>query len=380
MALPLLALNGLGLANPYVGQGVVALRIVEGLQRRGLPFKVLAPPDFHALRDLLQPGEFEPVETRPPHGHELLAHPWRMQAVARHVCRHFPDALFHSASPFWSWSLPRVRVVTLHDCIYRTFRAYLGRFWLRRVQVEATERWAARGQLVLTDSHFSAAELAEKAGVPAERIAVLYPWVDDRSRAAVEPADLAALRARLGLPERFWLYVGGYDYRKNVEVLIRAHARLLAGGVAVPPLALAGRLPPEPRTEVWCDVRATLREVGRPEMYLLPGLIDHADLPNLYRAAELLVYPSRMEGFGLPPAEAMAVGTPVLVADNSSLPEVVRRPECRFAGSDEAALAERLRAACADPAAFHCPLPDEFTEAVGLPRYLELLEQALRTK
>lgn len=376
MSAPLLVLNGLGLANPFVGQGVYALRIVEALQRRGHPFKVVAPASFSALRALLAPEQFEALPGEPPHGHELISHPWRMQQVAGHVRRHFPAAVFHSPSPFWSLRAPARSVVTLHDCIYRTFRAYLGKFLVRRLLVEATERWAARARLVLTDSQFSARELSALAGVPAERIAVLYPWVDQRSFAPRDEGRIATLRWRLNLPERFWLYLGGYDFRKNVERLIAAHAALAARRPGIPPLVLAGRIPPPGAGPLHCNVHGVLGAVAQPENFLLPGLIEHADLPDLYRAAELLVYPSLMEGFGLPPAEAMAVGTPVLAADNSSLPEVVRRAECRFAGEDVTALVDKLDAAADNPRQFLCPLPDEFTEDVGFPRYLALLDRA----
>ncbi len=369
---PSLVISGLGLANPFVGQGVYALRLLEGLRRRrpDLAFRVLAPASFTALRDLLTPEEFVPLAGSPPHPHELVAHPYWMNRLAARAQRDFPDAVFHSPSPFWALAQPARSIVTLHDCIYRTFRKYLGQFVVRRLLVEATERWAARARTVLTDSEFSATDLAERTGIPREQIRVLFPWVDERSFEPRDEARISALRERLGLPERFWLYLGGYDYRKNVEFLISSYAVLHRSHPWLPPLVLAGRIPTG-RSDVSCDVAGAIRAAGLPaDALLMPGLIEHADLPDLYRAASLLIYPSLMEGFGLPPAEAMAVGTPLLVADASSLPEVVRRSECRFDPRDESGLVARLRAAAENEGAFRCAFPPEFREDHGISAYL----------
>ncbi len=372
MSLPSLVLSGLGLANPFVGQGVYAMRLIEALQRAEIDFRVVAPLEFTTLRDLVGPSQFAELRGRPPHSHELVAHPWRMNLLAAQVRRDFPHAVFHSPSPFWSLRALGGAVVTLHDCLYRTFRAYLGQYVVRRLLTYATERWATRAGRVLTDSDYSRDQLVRLAGIPNEKIHVLYPWVDERSFAQASPAAVERLRERLQLPERFWLYVGGFDYRKNLDLLLRAYAACRRSLRDVPTLVLAGRVPPPGDTV--CDVRGTMISEGLGEHEVrLPGLIEHEDLPFLYRAASLLVYPSLMEGFGLPPAEAMAVGTPVLVSDCSSLREVVRRPECRFDPCDQLALQERLTAAHRDERAFCVPLPEEFRERFGIARYLDLV-------
>ena len=107
----------------------------------------------------------------------------------------------------------------------------------------------------------------------------------------------------------------------------------------------------------------------------MPGMIPSEDLPGLYAAASLLIYPSLYEGFGLPPVEAAAVGTPVLAADNSSLPEVVPKRKCRFDSTDPTELIALLRQAAVDPSAFISPLLPEFTEAKAMSLYREILGQ-----
>ena len=107
----------------------------------------------------------------------------------------------------------------------------------------------------------------------------------------------------------------------------------------------------------------------------LPGLIPVDELPALYRSASLLIYPSLMEGFGLPPAEAMAVGTAVLASNASSIPEVVQKTECLFDPADEESLVEKLLAAAKDETMFSASLSPAFTESYGIDRYLQLIRK-----
>jgi glycosyltransferase involved in cell wall biosynthesis len=265
-------------------------------------------------------------------------------------------------------------VVTVHDCIYRHFTDYLGRRFVRRQLIRATERYAIGAETILTDSEFSRRDVAAHVGIPPERLQVLYPWVDHRSFDPIDDATAATLRARLRLPRRFWLYVGGYDYRKNVELLIAAYTSARSDIPSLPPLVLAGKIPPAGRRAAWCDIHGAIARAGLPtEAIVLPGLIEPCDLPVLYSLAALLVYPSLMEGFGLPPAEAMAMATPVLASNASSLPEVVRLPHCRFDPNDVDELRSKLVAAASGESQFRCPLPEEFTEGFAVARYLQLL-------
>ena len=179
-------------------------------------------------------------------------------------------------------------------------------------------------------------------------------------------------RQRLGLPQKFWLYLGGYDYRKNVEFLLGAYAKAAAAR-SVPPLVLAGSIPSY-RSRFACDVFGTLKRLHLNEKQIrLPGLIPIDELPVVYKSASLLIYPSLMEGFGYPPVEAMAVGTPILASNVSSLPEVVQKMECLFDPKDENSLVEKLLVAADDEATFSARLSPSFTESYGIERYLQLI-------
>ena len=269
--------------------------------------------------------------------------------------------------------MPKKMVVTVHDCVYRHFPKYLGRWWWRKWMAVAAERFAARADLVLTDSHFSAEDLSRSAGIPREKIRVLYPWVGPEFHAQVTANATAELRARYRLPEKFWLYLGGFDYRKNVERLIEAYS-VAAKEVECLPLVLAGAIPRK-ITPPYSNIRGAIQRFGlSASQVLLPGCIASDELPALYTAASLFIYPSLCEGFGLPPAEAIVTGTPVIVAANSSLPEVVRRRECHFDGTSIAGMVTKLTLAASAPNDFRCPLPADFTERTAIPRYLALLK------
>jgi glycosyltransferase involved in cell wall biosynthesis len=365
----------LALGHPHVGQGVYSLRLIQGLLDRISEQFVVAAPSCVA-----KPGEIPAenfVQLAPPRRSrsELLRRVFSGGELLRFVAQEFPDAVFHSPSPIWGLARPARTVITLHDCIYRHFTNYNGRFYLRRLLLNATERYAAGASLVLTDSEFSRGDLITQARIPEHLVHVLYPWVANAFLRPISAESISALRLRLNLPEICWLYLGGYDHRKNVPTLLRAYAAALRSR-PLPPLVLAGAIPRRVHRST-CDVFGTLRELGlHSDQVLLPGTIGNRDLPALYKAASLFIFPSLMEGFGLPPAEAIAVGTPVLSADNSSLPEVVARKESLFDATRPAELTQKLLAAVDNADQFACTLPHQFTETFGIDRYLRLLEQA----
>lgn len=356
---------------PDVGVGVYTLRLIQALGASPYASKVTVLLPEKASVDL--PGVIRVRRVvLPKIPIPLLAHFFwatRMAAVAR---RENPAALFHSPGPWVGWGRPRRFVVTLHDSIARRFPRYQGKWLLRRAFQRAGERIAAGAEQVLTDSACSKRDLVALAGIPEKKIKIVYPWVDSSYRKDLQPE---AWLKKVGLPRGYWLYVGGYDYRKNVEFLLAAYAQLRRQADG-PPLVLAGRIPRDLRKPV-CDVHGTIRALGLTSREVLfPGFISDADLPFLYAGASLMIYPSLYEGFGLPPAEAMAVGTPVLVSDTSSLPEVVRKEECRFRPDNSPQLLEKLRLALRYPESFRCELPPEFNESMALQSYLQAIGMA----
>jgi alpha-1,3-rhamnosyl/mannosyltransferase len=182
--------------------------------------------------------------------------------------------------------------------------------------------------------------------VPAERVTAI-PLAADPAFHPQPPAAIAALRQRHGLPARFTLYLGSNKPHKNLE-------RLLAAWTALPEselLVVAG---------VWDEryprPRQLVAEHGLEHAVRFLGRVAEAELPALYSAATLFVFPSLYEGFGLPVVEALACGTPVACSDRSSLPEAAGEAARYFDPEDAGAIAlavsrlladERQRAALA---------------------------------
>ena len=123
-------------------------------------------------------------------------------------------------------------------------------------------------------------------------------------------------------PETYVLYLGGYELHKNVMTLLHAYTFVAQALGKDYPLLLAGRKP-EAVSDNYPDYDGMIARAGLSDHVRWLGYVDEADKPLLYRRASVFAFPSRREGFGLPPLEAMACGTPVVVADGGSLPEVV---------------------------------------------------------
>ncbi|MDO8837213.1 MAG: glycosyltransferase family 1 protein [Vicinamibacterales bacterium] len=218
------------------------------------------------------------------------------------------DATF-SPTPLLVPTLARVRVVTVHDL---DFLDHPERTWgeMRRDFPALVRRHVARATLVTTISHFTAGEASRRLGIPESRIVVCRPGVPEWARTAGPRPPASSLTGYI-------LFVGTLEARKNVVGLLDAYARLVARMPDAPRLALAGGRPPV--ADPGLDAR--LNGPLAPRIDAL-GYLDPAARASVYAGARLLVLPSRMEGFGLPVLEAMALGVPVVVSDRGALPEV----------------------------------------------------------
>jgi glycosyltransferase involved in cell wall biosynthesis len=198
-----------------------------------------------------------------------------------------------------------------------------------------------RANHLLTISEQTRQDLLDLLGARPEQVTVTYCGVDDAFRPH-DPAAVSAFRARHELPEQFILYVGTLEPRKNVPRLLEAYARLRRQRAA-PPLVLVGG---RGWQHAAIDARLDALELGDAVRFL--GYVPAADLPLCYNAAGVFVYPSLYEGFGLPPLEAMACGTPVVASNTSSLPEVLGDAALLVDPHDPAALADALASALSD--------------------------------
>jgi glycosyltransferase involved in cell wall biosynthesis len=156
------------------------------------------------------------------------------------------------------------------------------------------------------------------------------------------PDALARVRACYGLPERYVFCVGTIEPRKNLTTLLEAYQALRSRGFNFKLVIV------DKKGWLYKGFFRRLRELGLEGEVVFPGFIPDEDLPALYSAAELFVFPSLYKGFGLPPLEAMACGTPVIASNASSLPEVVEEAGIMVEPRDVSGLTEAMRRVLTD--------------------------------
>jgi len=298
-----IAVDGYGLARPRAGVAVYTKEILHSL--------TVDRPDCRMT-------VFLPEGVRPPETNSAIA--YRPLPGARLFGRHVqwparvralkPDAFFGPAGVLPVRDVGCPTVITVHDlAIYRNpdwfpARQPLSTGWI-------VPRSLKRADVLIAVSHNTASDLEAIFDIPPSRIAVVPEGVSTTFH-PMSAEDLADARARLKLPERFILFVSTIEPRKNLGTLLQAWAMMRDR----PDLVVVGgwgwRFEP---------IRAQMQRLG-PALHHIEGL-DPADLPAVYNLALVLAHPAWYEGFGLPPLEAMACGTPVVVSDRSSLPEVV---------------------------------------------------------
>jgi len=247
-----------------------------------------------------------------------------------------PCDLFHSPD----FALPPLDkakgVVTIHDLSFLRFPEYADP-GLRNYLKRAVPRSVDRAGRVLADSENTKSDLIELLHVPAEKISVVPAGVEPRFRPVRDTVKLNEVRERYALPQWFILAVGTIEPRKNLTRLVSAYAQLRRQTGLPHALVIAGK-------EGWLfqGIHEQVSREGLSEHVQFPGFITDEDLPALYTLADLLAFPSLYEGFGLPPLEAMACGTPVVVSNNSSLPEAVGAAALLVDAEDIEALADAM--------------------------------------
>ncbi len=307
---------------------------------------VLLGPAGDGTRPADVPGHPQALRTPFDRSNADLAKVWFEQVSFPRACRQVGANVAH-VPYFAAPLLPTVpTVVTIHDVIplllpaYRASRAARAYFAL-------VARSARRASLVITDSEASARDIVRLLRVPRERLRVIYLAADAAFRPVPPEARDGVLR-RLGLPNEYLLYLGGYDTRKNVILLLEAFARSRERLHGLP-LVLAGRLP-ERDSPFVPDPRPVIARLGIENLVILPGWVDEADKPALYSAATAFVFPSAYEGFGLPVLEALSCGTPAIIAAGSSLEEVAGPGGLVVPSGDAAALSGALEMLATDGA------------------------------
>ncbi len=264
---------------------------------------------------------------------------WEQVFQPIHLVRDAVD-LIHGPAYALPLLCPTQSVVTIHDLSFLLYPAAFNcgnRLYLKLMTHLAVQRADA----VIAVSEHTRQDVIRLLKAPAGDVYVVPNGIDPHFRPL--PADeVCAFRAQRRLPERFMLCISTIEPRKNLTTLIRAYAVL---GDIEHKLVIGGG-----RGWKYENVFALVEELNLADRVWLPGFVQHDELPYWYNAADLFVYPSIYEGFGLPPLEAMACGTPVITSNTSSLPEVVGTAGLMVNPTDIQALADAISRVLSDKA------------------------------
>ncbi len=227
-------------------------------------------------------------------------------------------------------------VITVHDLSFLYYPRFLNAE-SRRYYNEQIEWAVQRTDHILADSHATRTDLISVLEVPEEKITVVH-LAADPSFSPVPDGEARQAAHQYGLQPGFLLFVGTLEPRKNIPGLLHAYRILLDSSVTAEPLVLVGG-----KGWLYEEIFAAVDTLGLSDQVLFLDGVPNAHLPALYSAAGVLAMPSFYEGFGLPALEAMACGTPVVVADRASLPEVVGEAGALVDPDDPDAIAGALK-------------------------------------
>lgn len=263
--------------------------------------------------------------------------------------------LYHATSPFWLEQTSPVAfdacptVATVYDLIPLIFPSQYLTDPRRQAAYAAAARLVGTATRLIAISEGSRDDAARYLGFPREAIDCAWPFADPCFRPLGEDevaARLRALRARVGVPERFVLTVAAIHHSKNLELVLGAYGRLSPAFRRAVPLVLACHL------DDWAMgyVRGLAGSFGVAGDVVLTGFVSDDELVALYNGATLVVHPSRYEGFGLPVVEAMQCGAPVITTTAPSLPEVAGGAAALVDPDDPVALAAAIEGLVEDGA------------------------------
>ena len=242
---------------------------------------------------------------------------------------------------FWPGS-----VVFVYDLIpYRFPELYNLRQGIKRqLRCKMMEKMARDADLIFTISETSRKDIEEFWRIPANKISVVHAAVDNGIYFRRNLEEIAVARRKYSLPDRYLLYVGGIDPRKNIQTMIKAYYILL-DRVNDISLVMAGRLEGQ---KDFPALKKSINELGQREKITFPGYIRDDDLPAVYSGAEALIFPSLYEGFGLPILESLSCGTPVVASMSSAIPEAAGELAIYCDVENPAELAEATEKALSD--------------------------------
>lgn len=208
----------------------------------------------------------------------------------------------------------QITVVTVHDLAFKLFPKTFR--WQNRIYLNLIVPLSIkRADMIIAVSKNTKEDIVKEYGINPDKIKVIYNGVNDKYKPIKNKKTTNKLKEKYKLPKNYILYLGTLEPRKNIKRLIKAFDKLNHNDLK---LVIAGG-----KGWLYDDIFKLVKTLNLENKIIFTGYIDEEDIVPLYSSATIFIYPSLYEGFGLPPLEAMACGTPVITSNISSLPEVV---------------------------------------------------------
>ena len=254
---------------------------------------------------------------------------WRVWGITSDLKRDRID-IFHGLSNELPLNIRKAKcrsVVTIHDLIFLHYPKYY--HWIdRKIYDFKFRRACSNADRVIAVSEFTKREIMEYYGTPEAKIDVVYQGCDPAFSAPIGNEKLYEVARRYSLPQQFLLYVGSIEERKNLMLVAKA--------IASRPSAFSHKIVAVGKRTPYVDeIRDYLEANGIADRMLFFHKVPFADLPSFYRLADAFVYPSRIEGFGIPMLEAISSGLPAIGCTGSCLEEA-GGPHCIYVDPDDA--------------------------------------------
>jgi glycosyltransferase involved in cell wall biosynthesis len=251
--------------------------------------------------------------------------------------------VFHATAFNAPLLMPCPSVLTVLDLTVVKHPEWFDHRWFYHYTTRTLPVLASRADRIVTISECSKRDLMDHYGLPAEKIVIVPPAVDHRLfHATHHPESVRDAKARFGIDRKYVLSVGTLEPRKNLVRLVESFALLTAQADDCL-LVVVGE-----KGWQYDEIFRTVRALGLEDTVRFLGFVPEAELPLLYGGAELFVYPSLYEGFGVPILEAMASGCPVVCSNRSSMPEVVGDAGLMVDPEDPEAIAQAMRQVLSD--------------------------------